>query len=52
MLKPLSIEHAIRDDKVLPPTPTYLKAHSRAHLARFLLRHGLLIGMLSIATDL
>lgn len=33
---------AIRDDKALPQTSTYLKAHSRAraHRARLLLRHG------------
>jgi len=26
----LPIKHAIRDDKALPQTSTYLKAHSRA----------------------
>jgi hypothetical protein len=49
---------AIRDDKALPQTSTYLEAHSRArtwHLAKLPLRHGfggLLIERLSIGTDL
>lgn len=50
----LATKHAIRDDKVSPLISTYLKAHSRAcaHLARLLLRHGLLIGEVVDRTDL